>query len=242
MGLLLLLLLLWGTLQTEWGQNWLARQVTKKLSKDLQTHISIRHVRFHFFDKMDLDSVYIEDQKKDTLLFAGMVQVRITDWFFLKDRAVLEYLGLSNAVVHFNRTDSVWNYNFLGKYFASSDTTTKKKSGISFDLKKVVMDRVAFFQKDAWAGADLTASVTHLDLDAREISLTGKTLDIEKLQLIDPFYSSFSYSDRRQKGADLSKTKKKRWPFGMAVTGYGSNDQERQIQVRQRKSARSWRL
>jgi hypothetical protein len=161
---------------------------------------------------MDLDSVYIEDQKKDTLLFAGMVQVRITDWFFLKDRAVLEYLGLSNAVVHFNRTDSVWNYNFLGKYFASSDTTTKKKSGISFDLKKVVMDRVAFFQKDAWAGADLTASISHLDLDAREISLTGKTLDIEKLQLVDPFYSTFSYSGRRQKGADLSKTKKNAGP------------------------------
>ena len=124
LAFLLLLIVVWGLLQTQWGQNWLAKQVTKRLSGDLQTHISIEKVRIHFFDKMDLDNVFIEDQKKDTLLFAGMVQVRITDWFFLKDKAVLEYIGLSNAIVNFNRTDSVWNYNFLGKYFASSDTVT----------------------------------------------------------------------------------------------------------------------
>jgi hypothetical protein len=204
---LLLLIVVWGLLQTEWGQNWLARQVTKKLSRDLQTHISIKHVRFHFFDKMDLDSVLVEDQKKDTLLFAGTVQVNITDWFFFKDKAELKYVGLSNAMVNFNRTDSVWNYNFLGKYFASSDTNTKKKAGIQFNLKKVVMNNVAFVQKDAWTGVDFTARVKALGMDANEISLTGKTVDIANLSLSEPFYSTFSYTGRKPKATDSTKKK-----------------------------------
>ncbi|HJW17470.1 MAG TPA: hypothetical protein VJ499_10120, partial [Flavisolibacter sp.] len=164
-----------GLLQTDWGQNWLTRQVTQKLSRDLKTHISINHVRFHFFDKMDLQGVFIQDQNKDTLMYAGTVKVLITDWFFFKDKAELKYIGLSDAVVNFNRRDSVWNYNFLGKYFASSDTSTKKSSGIQFDLKKVELDNVSFVQKDAWTGNDMLIKVKSLDMDARQITLTGKT-------------------------------------------------------------------
>ena len=216
LAFLLLLIVVWGLLQTQWGQNWLAKQVTKRLSGDLQTHISIEKVRIHFFDKMDLDNVFIEDQKKDTLLFAGMVQVRITDWFFLKDKAVLEYIGLSNAIVNFNRTDSVWNYNFLGKYFAPSDTSTKKKAGIEFDLEKVVMNNVRFVQKDGWVGTNFTSSVKSLDLDANELSLTGKTINIESLNLVDPFYSTYNYPGRKPKSTDT--TKKQSTPFEWIVT------------------------
>lgn len=204
---MLLLILLWGALQTDWGQNWLASRVTAKLSKDLQTRISIKHLSLHFFDKMNLEGVLVEDQKKDTLLYAGTVQVSITDWFFLKDKAELKYIGLSDAIVNFNRTDSVWNYNFLGKYFASSDTNTKKKAGIAFDLKKVVMQNVTFLQKDAWVGTDFTAKVKSLDLDANEISVTNKTINIADLNLVEPYYATFNYKGNKPKITDVAKTK-----------------------------------
>ncbi len=161
---------------------------------------------------MDLDSVLVEDQKKDTLLSAGTVQVSITDWFFLKDKAQLEYIVLSNAVVNFNRIDSVWNYDFLAKYFASpaatsssSDTTIKKKSGIAFDLKKVVLNNVSFIQKDGWLGSDFTVRVRSLDMDAREISVTKKTVDIINLELEDPYFSTFNYTGRKPKTDSTKK-------------------------------------
>ncbi len=62
---------------------------------------------------MLLDSTLVEDSKKDTLLFAATVKVSITDWWFLKDKARLKYLGLENATIKLQRTDSVWNYQFL---------------------------------------------------------------------------------------------------------------------------------
>lgn len=76
---------------------------------------------------MNLEGVLVEDRKKDTLLYAGIVQVRITDWFFLQDQAELEYIGLENAIINFNRTDSVWNYQFLQDYFSTPSTGKRKK-------------------------------------------------------------------------------------------------------------------
>ncbi|MFL5809595.1 MAG: hypothetical protein ACJ749_08740 [Flavisolibacter sp.] len=192
LGIILLIFLLWGFLQTEMGQNWLAGQITKRLSRDLQTRISIKHVKIGLFNfnKMDLEGVLVEDQKRDTLLYAGKFQVRITDWFFFKDKADLKYIGLEDASIHFNRTDSVWNYHFLEQYFASSESgKTKKSSGIKFDLKKVVMKNVSFIKKDAWLGSDMFVRVGGLDMDAKQITITNKTVDIANITLDDPFFS-----------------------------------------------------
>ncbi|HEX6334335.1 MAG TPA: translocation/assembly module TamB domain-containing protein, partial [Flavisolibacter sp.] len=196
LAVLALLCLVIAFIQTERGQNWLARQVTARFSRELQTRIDIKHVRFHFFNRMDLEGVLVEDQKKDTLLAAGRVRVRITDWFFFKDKAVLEYVGLDDAVVYFNRTDSVWNYDFLEKYFASSGGG-QKKAGIEFDLKKVVMNRVLFVKKDAWIGNDLTIRVRGLDLDANEISATKKMVNIRNVSLDEPYFAIHDYQGNR---------------------------------------------
>ena len=189
--------MLWGFLQTDWGQNWLAKRVTSRLSRDLQTKISLDHIRIGFFNKMDLKGVLVEDQKNDTLLYAGTLQVRITDWFFLKDQVELQYIGLENAQVNFNRTDSIWNYTFLEKYFASTDTTSKKKAGITFSLKKILMNNVSFVQKDAWNGTNLFARVKQLDMDADDISITHQTVRVKNLDLDEPFFESLSYKGNR---------------------------------------------
>jgi hypothetical protein len=105
-------------INTDWGQNIIVTQVTNRLSRDLKSKISIKHVSFSLFNKMNLEGVMVEDQQKDTLLSAGKMQVRVTDWFFFKDKIVLHYIELGDAVIHLNRTDSVWNYQYLVDYFS----------------------------------------------------------------------------------------------------------------------------
>ncbi len=146
------------------------------------------------FNKMDLEGVLVEDQKKDTLLYAGHFQVNITDWFFFKDKADIKYIGLQDAVINVNRTDSVWNYHFLEQYFSSGNASTRKSAGIRFDLKKVVMERVVFNKKDAWLGSDLEARIGGLDMDAEKITLSKKTIEITNLVLVDPYISLLDYT------------------------------------------------
>ena len=145
---------------------------------------------------MDLEGVFVEDQKGDTLLYAGRLQVRITDWFFFKDAAELKYVRLADAVINLNRTDSVWNYTFLEKYFASTDTSSKKKAGISFDLKEVVLKNVSFTKKDGWLGSDMYVKVGGMAMIARKITLTDKIVDVTNLILEDPYFSSYNYKGK----------------------------------------------
>lgn len=156
---------------------------------------------------MDLEGVLVEDQKRDTLLYAGKFQVRITDWFFFKEKADIKYVGLEDASIHLNRTDSVWNYHFLEQYFSSSDTSTKKSAGIQFDLKKVVMKNVSFNKKDAWLGNDMFVKVRGLDMDANKITISDNTVDVENLVLDDPFFSSFDYTGKYVQTSNPEKIK-----------------------------------
>ncbi len=153
-----------------------------------------------------MEGVLIEDRKQDTLLYAGIIQVRITDWFFLQDKAELKYIGLQDAIINFNRTDSIWNYAFLEDYFSTPSKKKKKKAGIEFNLKKVVMNNVTLVQKDAWIGQDLLIRIGKFDLDANDITLSGKNINADRLSLIDPLFQQYSYPGRKPKSPKLIKT------------------------------------
>lgn len=195
--LFLLILAALVFLETPYGQNWLADRVVKKLSNDLHTKITVRHVQFSLFNKLNLEDFMVEDRKSDTLLYAGNLQVNITDWFFFKDKIDLQYIRLENAVIHLNRTDSNWNYQFIVDYFTPGTTTSPKKSGIALDFKKLSLKNVVILQKDPWRGEDMKASVGSLEMDANEVSLSKKNIDIRTLQLAQPVFTIYNYNGKQ---------------------------------------------
>jgi len=46
-------------IETPGGQNWLARKITKKFSKELNTKISFKHVSFSLFNKLNLEDFFV---------------------------------------------------------------------------------------------------------------------------------------------------------------------------------------
>lgn len=199
LSLLFLIIGLYIFIQTPFGQNWIASQVTKRLSRELQTKISIKHVDFALFNRMHLEGVLIEDQKGDTVLYAGNIKVKITDWFFFKKEAELKYIGLENAVIKLQRTDSVWRQQFILDYFSSPSTGKKKKAGIQFNLKLIEMTNVTFLKKDGWIGEDMTAHIGTLNLDANDINLSGNKFDINSLTVTDPIIAIKSFTGQKPK-------------------------------------------
>ena len=203
LSLLLLMVLLWGFVQTEFGQNWIAGQVTKRFSRELQTRISIDHVNFSLFNKMHLQGVLIEDRTGDTLLFARDIKVRITDWFFLKKEAVLKYISMENGFVKFQRTDSTWHQQFIFDYFAPDTSSKKKRAGIRFDLKLVELKNMAFIKKDGWLGQDMVVRVGSLNMDAKKLDFSERVFNVNSLDLVEPVFTLNNYP--RRKPRDLLK-------------------------------------
>ena len=154
---------------------------------------------------MHLEGLLLEDRTGDTLLYAGDMQVRITDWFFLKKNIELKYVGLKDAIVKFQRTDSVWRQQFIFDYFSSSSSdTSKKKSGLQLNLQKAELNNVTFIKKDAWLGEDMRIKVGALTLDANNLGLTGNRFEINSLQVTNPEIALFSYN--KLKPASTIKT------------------------------------
>ena len=156
-------------------QNYLARQATDILSKKLKTKVTVSHLRFDFLNHFLLQGIYIEDKSHDTLLYAGEVQVRITDWFIFKDKPVLHYLGLKNTFIHLYRTpvSNNWNYDFITDAFSTGKKSTGNNKSIELDLQKIEFENVRFHMDDKWIGQDL-------DFDVGNFAINSDGLDFDK--------------------------------------------------------------
>jgi TamB, inner membrane protein subunit of TAM complex len=178
-------------------QNWLAKKVTIKLSEKLGTTVTVDHIKIEFLNHLNLEGVYIQDLKKDTLLYAGEVQFKITDWFFLKKtKPVISYIGLSDAIVNINRPkkDSIWNYAFIARAFAPSSKIDNHKpptiadqkvadTTIAFDLQSIDLKNIRYNSIDPWVGENLKADIGSLELDARKIDWKKKWIDVANITI-----------------------------------------------------------
>lgn len=174
-------------------QRWLVQETARRLSEQLQTKVEVKGVSLRLFNSARLEGTYIEDRHHDTLLYAGAMQVRITDWFFFQEKPVLKYIGLENAQVNLvrHRNDSLWNYQFIVDAFGSSkpDTSTRKKSsGVALDLRRIDLRNVRINQVDAWVGEDMRVTAKRIFLDAQNLDLQQHNIDIQQLLLDQPSF------------------------------------------------------
>lgn len=227
LAIILLLVVLWILVQTSFFQNFLIQQVTKRLSKDLNTTVSVKHIDVQLFNKMLLEGTLVLDHNKDTLLYAGAVKVNITDWFFFRDDIMLNYVGLDDAILYLNRKDSVWNYQFLLDYFASpsrNDTSGR----VNLDLREAHFNRVKIWQQDEWEGQNMLVSLQEMNLQANEFNIQRKLIQIEKLLLVKPQFSQYDYTG--YKPADTTHTASE--PEHTSPSGLRWNSDDWQILVK----------
>lgn len=162
---------------------------TRRISKSLGTEVSIKHVSIGILNRLNLEGLMIRDQSKDTLIYAGAVKVRITDWFILKEKAVLRYAGLEDAVIKINRKDSVWNYQYFVDHFTSPSPNKKKKGGLELDLKKIDLKNLRLVKNDQWVGEKMTIQFASFILDANRIDLNNSIFLIDDIKLHQPLFA-----------------------------------------------------
>ena len=223
LSLLATVLLIWLLLQTELVQNFIVSKVTKRLSKDLNTEVRIKHVSFAFFNRMNLEGTLVRDQTKDTLLYANNIKVRVTDWFFLQDTLVLKFIGLEDTKIKLQRRDSIWNYQFLIDHFSPTSPKKTNKSKLILDLKKLDFNKVEFVQNDLWTGKKLLIKLGSLQLDADNFSMVDKRLNISQLDLDRPYIAMIGF--KGLKPAIIKKTQVK------SDTGYYFNPANMELKI-----------
>jgi hypothetical protein len=187
-SILLVLLVLFTILvlvvRSPWGQNLIVGKLTNFVSEKTQTKVEIEKLFITFGGAIDIQGIFLEDKKGDTLLYSKKLQVDIPIWPIIMGNPIsidgLEWSGLRANVI---RKDSIegFNFQFLIDAFASdstsaepeADTTSSKPLKISvgsidFSDFKVIYD-------DAVTGMKA-------DLNLGKLHLEGKNIDLEKMK------------------------------------------------------------
>jgi hypothetical protein len=168
-------------------QTYLAGKAADMLSKQLKTKVAVGHVRIGLLNSVEIQEVYLQDQTGDTLVYAGGIEARITDWFIFKNKPVLHYLGVRNTYVHLHRRHSaVWNYAFIEDAFSSpsqspKDTTPGKP--FELDLDKIQLKDVRVYMDDGWVGEDLRLIIGYMLADANNVDLVEELINLNKIEL-----------------------------------------------------------
>ncbi|HHU95987.1 MAG: hypothetical protein QM237_06755 [Bacteroidota bacterium] len=101
-------------------QRRAARFALEKVQPMINTRVSLDGVRVRFFNKVDLNGLYLEDQRQDTLLYTGRLTVRIVPIDLLSRKVMVEQLSLEDFVINVYRPspDEPFNFQFIIDSFA----------------------------------------------------------------------------------------------------------------------------
>ncbi|MBU6157893.1 MAG: translocation/assembly module TamB domain-containing protein [Bacteroidetes bacterium] len=196
LGFFFLVALLWVLLHFSPVQTWLVKKVAREISNTIGAEVEVKKVDFSIFKKIIVDGLLIKDRKKDTLLYAGRLNASFNNWFIFKDKIVINEIGLEHVKGNLFRSDSVWNYQFIIDYFSSPADRKKKKSPV-LSLKRIYLNDLELVQNDSWIGEDISIRLHHLQLNARQLSLDKRMIDLKEILLWQPNIRIYNYTGKR---------------------------------------------
>lgn len=190
-GLLLLILILILFVRSPWGQNLIVQQLVSYVSDKTQTEVSVEKFYLRFNGNLVLKGLYLEDQKKDTLLYSDFLEADIQLLPLLTGKGFgIDYLDWKGLRASISREDSIrgFNFQFLQDAFAASDTLSEKEdksSPFQLILGEIHLSDFIVKYDDAVSGLESKIDLGEIFLLPRKIDLETMNFQIEKLAVSD---------------------------------------------------------
>lgn len=170
-------------------QDYVAHKAASYLQNKIGTEVRIDKFRTDFRHAVNLDGVYLEDQKGDTLVSVGHLGVDIDLWSLVKSKINLSSLELNNGTIHLLRSepDSTFNFDYITQAFASGDTAAAAPAdttgGFTYNIGDVRLAGIYLTYIDQVDGMDVKAKVGELAVNMDEVDVDRSTYRIDKAAL-----------------------------------------------------------
>ena len=154
-------------------QTWAAKKATDYLSEKLHTKVGISGIYLKPFTSVVIDSLYVLDKQKDTLVSMPKLTVDINGFSLLtsihQKKVDLSLIQLDNANIYLKKyKDSTSNLSFIINYFNSPSskkpTTPSKPWSIAFD--KIAVNNMHFRYKNYL----VDTAMNHINFDDVDVS------------------------------------------------------------------------
>lgn len=199
LSLISLNLLLYGLLSIPWVQQRAVDFALEQLKPMLGTELAIDEVRISLFNQIDLKGVYVEDQQKDTLVYAGNLNAKFDLWqFFSNNQLLINSISLDNAVVNVSAQtpQSPFNFQFIIDAFASTDSvpTDTTATTLKIDISDIKISNTRL-NYNIWSEPDTIGgfNFSHIHIQDLNAHLALPSLDMANFEGI---IHSLSFTER----------------------------------------------
>ncbi len=125
LSIFLLLGVLLAVLSSSRVQTKIVGKITQELTNTVQTNIAIDRVSYRFFNRIEVNGIYIEDLQGDTLISVDTLQARFKFWDMFQNRIIFNEVQLKSFTGKVYPTPSgELNIAFLQELFASNDSVS----------------------------------------------------------------------------------------------------------------------
>ncbi|MEQ1797764.1 MAG: hypothetical protein ABL872_07420, partial [Lacibacter sp.] len=148
------------------GKRFIKNKAQSYLQDKLKTRVVIGSINYSLPNSVEINNIYVEDRKKDTLLYGERIFAEVSMLKLIWGTTDVKQMALKNIFLNANRAekDSSFNYQFIIDAFAGSKPTAKKDTtALKINLGRLVLDRVSLRFADKNGGTDFTAAIKNLD-------------------------------------------------------------------------------
>lgn len=188
-SVILLLVLVALSLNIPAVQNFVKDKAIAYLKNKTKTEVRLESIKIALPKDVVLHKFYIEDLKKDTLLYAEKLQVDISLFKLLKNTVEVNNIELKNIRANVKRLhpDTTFNFSFLVDAFMSEEKKDPEKDTTSAPLKfridKVLFTDIGITYHDDVAGNDAKLYLGELKTKIKNFDLTKQQYAIKTLSL-----------------------------------------------------------
>lgn len=168
-------------------QNKVVNYATSFVSGKTHTRVDIKNISISFPKSVVIEGLFLEDIKKDTLLFVGEAKVSLAFRDLFNNKIHVNSCALDKVNLKLSRieTDSLFNYNFLLTAFTDTtklpNTEPVKKSTWTFSIDNVTLNNIVLHYDDDNGGIKMAADLKHLKLKMNQIDMVHALYSIDEL-------------------------------------------------------------
>ena len=206
--LVLIFVIIAALIQIPVVQNKIVHYATSFVSNKTHTRVEIKNISISFPKSVVIEGLYLEDLKKDTLLYAGKAKVNIALYDLFNYKIAINSFALEDVNLKLNstKTDSLFNYNFLLTAFSDTTNQTKVKpqstSKWTFSIDNVSLKNIRLHYDDEYGGMNVVAVLGNLELKMDEIDPGKSIYGIDEM-----FIESINANVLMKKPANANKKK-----------------------------------
>jgi len=145
------------------------------LKEKIGTEVRLKRAFVAFPKQVVLEGFYVEDQQRDTLVYAGALVVDADLWALTRNTISLNKIALTNFSGKISRKakDPNFNFSYIIEAFAGDSTETNQPADTTskpwtFELNDIALENIAVTYDDRYSGSLMKAKIGTLTVPVEE--------------------------------------------------------------------------